>query len=83
VLMIDLRRRIAESSQQYVRSHAMDYSIARMMIWWQKHTITSAWRSLKAHVRVKETSSDLADSLADFIWDVRDLLRPSTEGEDR
>lgn len=75
-LMIDLRRRIAASPRQHVRSPAMDYTLGRMVTWWQQHTVTSAWRSLKAHVRVQHASSDLADALADFVWGIRDILTP-------
>jgi hypothetical protein len=74
VLMIDLRRRIAASPQVHIRSAAMDHTFCRMMAWWQQHTVTSAWRSLKAHVRVPHVSTDLADALADFIWTLRDTL---------
>ena len=77
VLMIDLRRRIATSPKEYIRSPAMDYTLVRMMTWWQHHTVTSAWRSLKAHVRVPHVSNDLADVLADFLWTLRDTLPPS------
>ena len=79
-LMIDLRRRIAASPKEYIRSPAMDYTLVRMMTWWQNHTVTSAWRSLKAHVRVTETSSDLADALADFLWNFRGILHTPADG---
>jgi hypothetical protein len=79
-LMIDLRCRIAASPKEYIRSPAMDYTLVRMMTWWQNHTVTSAWRSLKAHVRVTETSSDLADALADFLWNVRGILHTPADG---
>jgi hypothetical protein len=58
----------------------MDYTLVRMMTWWQNNTVTSAWRSLKAHVRVTETSSDLADALADFLWNVRGILHRPADG---
>jgi hypothetical protein len=45
-----------------------------MITWWQHHTVTSAWRSLKAHVRVNEHSTDLADALADFLWEIKQHL---------
>jgi hypothetical protein len=80
-LMIDLRARIAASPTEHVRSSAMDYTLARMMTWWQHHTVTSAWRSLKAHVRVTETSTDLADALADFLWNVRGILGTPSDGD--
>ena len=80
VLMIDLRARIAASPRDHIRSPAADYTLVRMMTWWQHHTVTSAWRSLKAHVRVTETSTDLADAVADFLWNVRDLLDPQAGG---
>jgi hypothetical protein len=80
-LMIDLRRRIAASPTEHVRSPAMDYTLVRMMTWWQQHTVTSAWRSLKAHVRVRETSTDLADALAEFLWNVRGILGTATDGD--
>jgi hypothetical protein len=80
-LMIDLRRRIAASPTEHVRSPRMDYALVRMMTWWQHHTVTSAWRSLKAHVRVTETSTDLADALADFLWNVRGILGTATDGD--
>jgi hypothetical protein len=81
-LMIDLRQRIATSPQEHVRSPAMDYTLRRMVTWWQKHTITSAWRSLKAHVQVPHTSHDLADAVADLIWNTRHILtQPSTESQ--
>ncbi len=79
LLMIDLRRRIAASPTDHIRSPAMDYTLGRMMTWWQHHTVTSAWRSLKAHVRVTSTSSDLADALADFLWSVRETLDTPTD----
>jgi hypothetical protein len=80
-LMIDLRRRIAASPKEHIRSSAMDYTLVRMMTWWQHHTITSAWRSLRAHVRVTEPSHDLADAVADFIWNARNLLGTPHDGE--
>lgn len=80
-LMIDLRRRIAASPKEHIRSSAMDYTLVRMMTWWQHHTITSAWRSLRAHVRVTEPSHDLADAVADFIWNARSLLGTPHHGE--
>ena len=73
-LMIDLRRRIATSPNEHIRSPAMDYTLGRMITWWQHHTVTSAWRSLKAHVRVNEHSTDLADALADFLWEIKQHL---------
>ena len=78
LLMIDLRRRIASSPTDHIRTPAMDYTLGRMMTWWQHHTVTSAWRSLKAHVRVTNTSSYLADALADFLWSVREALGTPT-----
>jgi len=80
-LMIDLRRRIAASPKEHIRSSAMDYTLVRMMTWWQHHTITSAWRSLRAHVRATEPSHDLADAVADFIWNARSLLGTPHHGE--
>jgi hypothetical protein len=80
-LMINLRARIAGSPTEHVRSPAMDYTLGRMMTWWQHHTVTSAWRSLKAHVRVTETSTDLADAVADFLWNVRGILGTATDGD--
>ena len=80
VLMVDLRARIAASPRDHIRSPAADYTLVRMMTWWQHHTVTSAWRSLKAHVRVTETSTDLADAVADFLWNVRYLLDPQAGG---
>jgi len=80
-LMIDLRRRIATSPTEHIRSPAMDYTLGQMMTWWQQHTVTSAWRSLKTHVRVTDTSTDLADALADFLWDVRDILGTPAGGD--
>jgi hypothetical protein len=82
-LMIDLRRRIATSPNEHIRSPAMDYTLGRMITWWQRHTVTSAWRSLKAHVRVTETSTDLADALADFLWNVRGVLGTPADGDER
>ncbi len=79
-LMIDLRARIAASPTEHIRSSAMDYTLVRMMAWWQQHTVTSAWQSVKAHVRVTETSSDLADALADFLWNVRGNLDTPADG---
>jgi len=79
-LMIDLRCRIATSPKDYIRSPAMDYTLVRMMTWWQHHTVTSAWRSLKAHVRATESPTDLADALADFLWNVRGILDMPTDG---
>lgn len=78
--MIDLRCRIAISPKDYIRSPGMDCTLVRMMTWWQHHTVTSAWRSLKAHVRASETSTDLADALADFLWNVRGILDTPTDG---
>lgn len=80
-LMIDLRKRIAAAPKEHIRSSAMDYTLVRMMTWWQHHTITSAWRSLRAHVRVTEPSHDLADAVADFIWNARSLLGTPHDGE--
>jgi hypothetical protein len=80
-LMIDLRRRIAASPTEHVCSPAMDYTLGRMIMWWQHHTVTSAWRSLKAHVRVTDTSTDLADALAEFLWNVRGILGTATDGD--
>jgi len=80
-LMIDLRSRIAASPKEHIRSSAMDYTLVRMMTWWQHHTITSAWRSLRTHVRVTEPSHDLADAVADFIWNARSLLGTPHDGE--
>jgi hypothetical protein len=82
-LMIDLRQRIAASPQEHVRSAAMDYTLGRMVNWWKQHTVTSAWRSLKAHVRVSDQSSDLADALADFIWAARDIHLHNSDGGPR
>ena len=82
-LMIDLRRRIATSPNEHIRSPAMDYTLGQMITWWQRHTVTSAWRSLKAHVRVTETSTDLADALADFLWNVRGVLGTPADGDQR
>jgi hypothetical protein len=79
-LMIDLRSRIATSPRVHLRSYAMDYTLARMMTWWQHHTVTSAWRSLKAHIRVTDTSTELADALADFLWNVRNELGTQADG---
>jgi hypothetical protein len=79
-LMIDLRRRIAASPNEYIRSPAMHYTFVRMVTWWKHHTVTSAWRSLKAHVRAPETSTDLADALADFLWNVRGILNNPANG---
>ena len=70
-LMIDLRRRIAASPKEHIRSTAMDYTLGRMM----------AWRSLKAHVRATENSTDLAEALADFLWNVRGILGTHTDGD--
>ncbi len=80
-LMIDLRRRIATSPREHIRSPAMDYAFERMLTWWQQHTITSAWRSLKTHVCVQEPSDDLADAIADFLWNIRGMVSHSTKGE--
>ena len=82
-LMIDLRRRIAASPTEHVHSPAMDYTLVRMMTWWQHHTVTSAWRSLKAHVRVTDTPANLADALADFLWNVRGILGTPADGDQR
>ena len=79
-LMTDLRRRIAASPKEHIRSTAMDYTLVRMMTWWQHNTVTSAWRSLKAHIRVTETSTDLADALADFLWNARKMLGTPDNG---
>jgi len=82
-LMMNLRRRIATSPQEHVSSHAMDCTFGWMVTWWQQHTVTSAWRSLKAHVRVIGKPSDLADALADFLWNAGSLLNTNLEGEQR
>jgi len=79
-LMIDLRARIAASPREHVRSPAADFTLVRMMNWWQENTVTSAWRSLKAHIRVTETSMDLADAVADFLWNARDFLDWQADG---
>jgi hypothetical protein len=59
----------------------MDHTLVRMMTWWKRHTVTSAWRSLKAYIRVTETSTDLADALADFLWNAREMLATPAHGE--
>jgi hypothetical protein len=78
LLMVDLRRRIAASPTTHVPALIMDGTIARMVAWWQQHTVTSSWRSVKAHVRVADEADDLADALADFLWDTRSMLAHST-----
>lgn len=78
LLMIDLCRRIAESPTTHVPSWIMDGTIARMVAWWQQNTVTSSWRSVKAHVRVADAADDIADALADFLWDTRSMLSHST-----
>ncbi len=75
VLMIDLRRRIAASPKTYVVSPVLLDTLGQMMAWWSKNTITSAWRSVKAHVRLAdEPASGLCNALAEFLWQVRDVL---------
>ena len=74
VLMVDLRRRIAASPKDYVPSFIMQGTIGRMIRWWAENTVTSSWRTVRAHVRLPEPTDGLCDALADFIWDVRDVL---------
>ena len=78
VLMTDLRRRVAMSPREYVASSELLRSLGRMMTWWSENTITTAWRSVKTHVRVAEPPDDLCDTVADFLWEVRDVLAAAT-----
>jgi hypothetical protein len=81
LLMIDLRRRIAVSPKDYVPSFIMEGTIQRMITWWSENTITSAWRSVKAHVRVAESPTEgMCDALAEFLWELRDTLTVATSG---
>ena len=81
MLMIDLRRRIAASPDAYKPSFIMEGTIERMIAWWTANTITSSWRSVKAHVRVVDEPVDtLCDALADFLWAVRDMV-PTKENK--
>lgn len=75
VLMIDLRRRIAASPKTYAASPVLLQTLGQMMTWWSENTITTAWRSVKAHVQLAdEPAIGLCDALADFLWEVRDAL---------
>lgn len=75
MLMVDLRRRIAASPEEYKPSFIMEDTIERMIAWWTTNTITSSWRSVKAHVRVAEATVDaLCNALADFLWEIRDVV---------
>ncbi len=75
LLMIDLRRRIQASPNKHVSSFVMDGTLERMVAWWSTNTITTAWRSAKVHVRVADEPADaLCDAVADFLWDVREVL---------
>lgn len=75
MLMIDLRRRIAASPDAYKPSSIMEGTIERMIAWWTANTVTSSWRSVKAHVRaVDEPIDALCDALADFLWEIRDVV---------
>ncbi len=75
MLMIDLRRRIAASPGLYKWSFIMEGTIERMIAWWTANTITSSWRSVKAHVRVAdEPVGALCDALSDFLWEIRDVV---------
>ena len=77
ILMVDLRRRIAASPEAHQWSFIMEGTIERMIAWWTDHTITSSWRSVKAHVRIAGDPADsLFDALADFLWEVRDAVAP-------
>ena len=78
LLMVDLRKRIAASPTTHVPSLIMEGTIARMVAWWQQNTVTSSWRSVKAHVRVADVADDIADAIADFLWDARRMLAHST-----
>ena len=79
LLMVDLRKRIAASPTTHVSSLIMEGTITRMVAWWQQNTVTSSWRSVKAHVRVADGADDIADAIADFLWDTRSMLAHSTD----
>lgn len=78
VLMTDLRRRIAMSPREYVASSVLLRSLGLMMAWWCENTVTTAWRSVKTHVRVVDPPDDLCDTVADFLWELRDVLVAAT-----
>lgn len=74
VLIGDLRRRISLSPREYVASGVLLRTLGVMMAWWSENTVTTAWRSVKAHVRIDAPANELVDAIADFLWDVRDVL---------
>lgn len=74
LLMSDLRRRIAASPNKHVSSFIMNGTFQRMVAWWTENTITTAWRSVKVHVRASGTTNDLCDAVADFLWEARNVL---------
>ena len=78
VLMTDLRRRVAMSPKEYVASSELLRSLGRMMAWWSENTVTTAWRSVKTHVRVADPPDHLCDTVADFLWELRDVLVAAT-----
>lgn len=78
VLMTDLRRRVAMSPKEYVASSELLRSLGRMMAWWSENTVTTAWRSVKTHVRVAGPPDHLCDTVADFLWELRDVLVAAT-----
>ena len=73
-LMEDLRRRIRTSPQEHIRSPAMDAMVTRMAWWWQMNTLWPAWGRLKAHVQTRGDAPELADAIADLLWDNRHIL---------
>ena len=74
LLMRDLRRRIALSPRAYVASDVLLRTLGVMMGWWSENTVTAAWRSVKAHVRIDAPADEIVDAIADFLWDIRDVL---------
>lgn len=74
VLMVDLRQRIALSPREYVASNVLLRALGAMMAWWSENTVTTAWRSVKAHVQIDVPADGIVDAIADFLWDVRDVL---------
>lgn len=74
VLMGDLRQRIARSPREYVASDVLLRALGVMMAWWSENTVTTAWRSVKAHVQIDVPADGIVDAIADFLWDVRDAL---------
>ena len=81
-LMEDLRSRMKRSRLQYLPSQAMEHTTAHMIAWWEQNTITSSWRTMKAHAQIGQCPADITDALADFLWQFRDIITASVERSD-